>query len=155
DGFTAPPRTGADIIQIDIDHDRAGRNFPGSLALVGDARTTLSSMVECAMGLTPRSTVTTEWIESQRRSWGEGLTSPELGAPMMDPRRVIETVQDVLGEAIVVAECGTPTPYVSAYWETSAAGRTIVVPRGHGPMGYAVAAGIGAAFAHPGRHIVV
>jgi acetolactate synthase-1/2/3 large subunit len=58
------------------------------------------------------------------------------------------------GEAIVVADPGTPTPYVAAYWETTRAGRRIIVPRGHGPMGYAIPAAIGAALAHPGQRII-
>ena len=45
-GFTSPPREGPQIIQIDIDTNRAGRNFPQSHDLVGDAKTTLAAIIE-------------------------------------------------------------------------------------------------------------
>ena len=62
---------------------------------------------------------------------------------------------ELLGPATtVIADPGTPTPNVAAYWETSHAGRTVIVPRGHGPMGYAIPAAVGAAFASPGRPIL-
>jgi len=43
-GFTSPPRNGPAVIQIDIEAERAGRNFPGSRPLVGDARTILDQL---------------------------------------------------------------------------------------------------------------
>ena len=68
---------------------------------------------------------------------------------------MIRIVRDVLGpDAIVLADPGTPTPNVAAYWETVNPGRTVIAPRGHGPMGYAIPAAVGAAIASPKRPVV-
>jgi acetolactate synthase I/II/III large subunit len=68
---------------------------------------------------------------------------------------VIAVLNRVLGpQTLVVADPGTPTPNVSSYWETAEPGRTVILPRGHGPMGYAIPGAIGASFARPGRPIV-
>jgi acetolactate synthase-1/2/3 large subunit len=57
-------------------------------------------------------------------------------------------------ETIVIAEPGTPTPNISAFWETPVAGRTVIDPRGHGPMGYVIPAAFGVATAAPDRPVV-
>jgi acetolactate synthase-1/2/3 large subunit len=73
----------------------------------------------------------------------------------IDPGDVVRAIQEITGgEAVIVADPGTPTPYVAAYWETTAAGRSVIVPRGHGPMGYAIPGAVGAALARPGRPVV-
>src|SRR5262249_30582327 len=41
-----------------------------------------------------------------------------------------------------------------SYWETARPGRTVICPRGHGPMGYAIPASVGIAFARPGEPVV-
>ena len=48
--YQSPPRQGPTVIQIDIDAARAGRNFPGSLPLVGDARSVLRQLVQAQPG---------------------------------------------------------------------------------------------------------
>jgi acetolactate synthase-1/2/3 large subunit len=64
------------------------------------------------------------------------------------------TREVVGGECTVVADPGTPTPNVAAYWQTARAGRSVIIPRGHGPMGYAIPAAIGVALARPGSPVV-
>ena len=44
--------------------------------------------------------------------------------------------------------------YVGKSLETARGERSVIIPRGHGPMGYVIPGAIGAAFAHPGRAIV-
>jgi acetolactate synthase I/II/III large subunit len=55
---------------------------------------------------------------------------------------------------VLVADPGTPTPNVAACYTSQAAGRNVIVPRGHGAMGYAIPAAIGAALARPGELVV-
>src|SRR6185312_12642049 len=87
-----------------------------------------------------------------RTAW---RTASRLDPTRIDPGDVVRVIQEITGgEAIVVADPGTPTPYTAAYWETETAGRSVIVPRGHGPMGYALPGAIGAALACPGRPVV-
>jgi acetolactate synthase-1/2/3 large subunit len=55
------------------------------------------------------------------------------------------------GDAIVVADPGTPCPYFSAYHQVKGTGRRYFSNRAHGALGYALAASIGA---HVGRPAV-
>jgi acetolactate synthase-1/2/3 large subunit len=57
-------------------------------------------------------------------------------------------------DTIIVADPGTPTPYLGAQYELRRAGRTMVIPRAHGGLGYAIPASIGAQYAAPDRRVI-
>lgn len=57
-------------------------------------------------------------------------------------------------ETIIVADPGTPTPYLSAQYQIRAAGRTTVIPRAHGGLGYAIPGVVGAHYAAPRKRII-
>lgn len=154
--WTAPARTGTTVIQIDIEAERAGRNFPDSIGLVGDCAVVLDQLIAA---LEPA----TDDVRAARAA--EAAAARENGTPRPDaeeyapgvlfPRAVIEAVHDALGEAVtIVGDPGTPTPNVAAFWTQDQAARRTVVPRGHGPMGYAIPAAVGAAKAQPGQPVV-
>jgi acetolactate synthase I/II/III large subunit len=155
--WTAPPRQGVPIVQIDIAPERAAHNFAGGIGLVGDARTVLTQL---ATQLEPVAAATRaereQDIAARRGSWLQaGYGAPALVDGQLLPAEVIAVLNRVLGpQTLVVADPGTPTPNVSSYWETAEPGRTVILPRGHGPMGYAIPGAIGASFARPGRPIV-
>src|SRR5690606_33551443 len=76
--------------------------------------------------------------------------TPELPVGQLDPAEVCRMLREIAGPSgLVTVDPGTPTPNVSAEWTLETAGRNIVVPRGHGPMGYALPAAVGVAFARP------
>jgi acetolactate synthase-1/2/3 large subunit len=52
-------------------------------------------------------------------------------------------------DAIVVADPGTPCPYLSAYYPVRRTGRTLFSNRAHGALGYSMAAAVGAHFGRP------
>ncbi len=155
--FKSPPRS-ATVMHIDIDAERAGRNYPGSIALIGDAQTVLRQLMD-ALG-EPDETRSDEirgWIAERRRAWEEASLAP---APVDDPallhpRDVVRAIQRLAGpNALILGEPGTATPNIASYWETAGGERSVIIPRGHGPMGYVIPGAIGAAFAHPGRAII-
>lgn len=156
--WTAPPRDGVSIIQIDIVPGRAGRNFTGSLGLVGDARTVLDQLCQRIPVLSSEiREVRRKLVSDAYASWASETPggSTNLAADEIAPREVIEVLNEALGgDTLIVADPGTPTPNVASYWETQSAGRSVIVPRGHGPMGYAIPAAVGAAFARPGEIVV-
>ncbi|MFE3140969.1 thiamine pyrophosphate-binding protein [Streptomyces scopuliridis] len=159
DSWTGPARDGTTVIQIDIDAHRAGRNFPGAVRLVGDAATVLGQLLD---HLTPVSADSRASRRAQVRAArettaGAGVPGPvpPLGDGQLLPADVVRSVNAVLGpDTFVVADPGTPTPNVAAYWQQSRAARSVLIPRGHGPMGYAIPAAIGVAVAQPGREVV-
>jgi acetolactate synthase-1/2/3 large subunit len=156
DGWTAPPRHGPHIIQVDIEPARAGRNFPGSIALVGDAETILSALVSALpRPVGNRSDALTDWIAQHAPQPGPPADEDRTGDPL-SAAEVVGVVQEVVSDRphLVLADPGTPTPHVAALWRIPKPGRTVIAPRGHGPMGYAIPASIGAALAEPDAQVV-
>lgn len=158
-GFTAPPRDGSvKIAQIDTDASRAGQNFPGSVPLVGDAATVLDQLrAELPAAPAESRSARQTGIAEARENWARGADAelPDPGAGLLQPRDVIRSLHQVLGgRTWVVADPGTPTPNLSAYWESAGDGWRVVIPRGHGPMGFSIPAAIGVAIAHPGERVL-
>ncbi|MFN8481870.1 MAG: thiamine pyrophosphate-binding protein [Anaerolineae bacterium] len=154
--FKSPPRTAA-TMHIDIEAERAGRNYPGSVTLVGDARTVLCQIMEALGGPDEgRSAEIRRWIAERRQAWAAASAAPaDVGEGMLHPRDVVRAIRRLAGaDALILGEPGTPTPNIASYWETARAERSVIIPRGHGPMGYVIPGAIGAAFAHPERTIV-
>src|SRR5207247_6030912 len=66
------------------------------------------------------------------------------------PERVVAELSKALdGDAIVVADPGTPCPYLSAYYVVRGTGRRYFSNRAHGALGYALAASVGAHYGRP------
>lgn len=158
--YTGPARSAA-VIGIDIERARAGRNYPGALALVGDADRVLGALASrvartAPAALAERSTRLRARLDSARAEWEARHAEPvRLAERQLLPAEVIRLAQATMGEStVVVADPGTPTPNVAAFWRVPEAGRRVIVPRGHGPMGYAIPAAIGAAFARPGEPVL-
>jgi acetolactate synthase-1/2/3 large subunit len=145
DGFTAPSRDNTKIVAIDIDPTRAGRNYPGALTLVGDADKILAELAEAVPAA----------ARPLAKHPKECENAANLAPGQLLPADVIRVAQETIGEpAIVVADPGTPTPNVVTYWRVDEPGRTVIVPRGHGPMGYAIPAAIGIALARPDQPVL-
>jgi acetolactate synthase I/II/III large subunit len=152
-GFTAPKRGETGVLHIEADEHRAGRNFPGSVALVGDVTTVLAQL---RAQLPARITGVAAELAAERESWAGGLAAtPALPSGVLGPRDVVRTLRDVFGpDTWVVADAGTPTPYLSCFWDAPGDGWRVVIPRGHGPLGFAVPASIGVAVGHPGARVL-
>ncbi|MGH3501781.1 MAG: thiamine pyrophosphate-binding protein [Nocardioidaceae bacterium] len=155
-GWTAPPRTGVPVAQIDIAADRAGRNFPDAIPLVGDARAVLEQLhvaLPAADDARQRSLAGEASAVLHARRGDESTEQPT--GDRLDAQRVVQTAQQAVpSDCLIVADPGTPTPYVAAHWRIDRIGRTVVTPRGHGPMGYAIPAAIGVSLAYPDRPVL-
>lgn len=155
DGFRSPPRQGCVVGHIDIDPARAGHNYPGSRALCGDARTVLARLAHLVSPAPERTEAIMRWIAAERGAWDKALASRRPPDGVLDPAAIVAALRTVLPDGTtVVADCGTPTPYLGAGWFMEQAGRRLLLPRGHGPMGYAYPAAVGAAFAVPGEPVL-
>ncbi|RMI39372.1 thiamine pyrophosphate-dependent enzyme, partial [Streptomyces triticirhizae] len=74
---------------------------------------------------------------------------------VLPPREVVRALRAAFGrDTWVVADAGTPTPHLACHWEAPGDGWRVVIPRGHGPMGYAVPAAVGVAVGHPGARVL-
>lgn len=157
--FTAPAREGsAHVLHIDSDATRAGRNYPGSIALAGDAKTVLAQITAAipAAGQDVRASRIAE-LATARTEWARRVeeTTAVLDDGVLHPRQVVGTLAKAFGrDTWVTADAGTPTPYLASFWPAPGDGWRVVIPRGHGPMGFAIPASIGIAVAHPGARVL-
>ena len=153
DGFESPPRSGTIVAQIDVDPARAGRNYPGAIALPGDAAATLAALADRVRPDPARSAATAVRIAREREAWHGARRAGVDGA--LDPAAVVATLREVAGDEVtVIGDCGTPTPYLAAGWQQTTPGRRVILPRGHGPMGFAYPAALGVAAARPGNPVL-
>jgi len=155
DSYTAPPRT-ARIIGVDVEPARIARNYPNALTLAGDARTVLQQLLAA---LPARGTEAVEQRRAdvaRRREPQPEMLRPDPGSGKLHVDDVLDTLAHTLAavEPIVVADPGAPTPAVADRYPVRRAGRSIVIPRGHGPMGFALPAAVGVSLAQPGRTVL-
>src|SRR5262245_22311364 len=107
--FWAVPKIGTPAIQIDINAEALGRNYPLQAAVLGDAKVTLARMREQADAGTPARRK--PWIERAQKicqEWREKyaplLTSDAV--PIRPERMCAELSKHVPDDAIVVVDTG-------------------------------------------------
>jgi acetolactate synthase-1/2/3 large subunit len=143
----APGR--ARIIHIDVDPAVPGTNYQVDVPLIGDARLCLAALNEALEGY--RREGDFKFLEQQKRAKFEKFDRlARSDETPIKPERIVSTLSECLDEdAIVVADPGTPCPYLSAYYVVRGTGRRYFSNRAHGALGYAAAASMGAHVARP------
>jgi acetolactate synthase-1/2/3 large subunit len=137
----------AKIIHIDVDPAVPGANYRVDVPLIGDAKLCLSLLNE-SLQETKRDLASVDRAKRQKFEKFDALAASE-DTPIK-PERVVAELQRTLDkDAIVVADPGTPCPYLSAYYVLRGTGRRYFSNRAHGALGYALAAAIGAHLARP------
>lgn len=146
-GYSFPPRNPSQkIAHIDIDPEILGTNTDNALSIVADAGAALRALLDAAGG---DSSVDPRWpdvINAWRSKFWE-LSRAELEAASVPlrPQRIVSALNARLPEpAIVFADPGTPTPYMSRYLRLSNEKSRFIIPRAFGGLGYAIPAVVGA-----------
>ena len=153
--WTVPP-IGTPAIQIDINPEVLGRNYPLKAAVCGDVRTTLRSMLELADRDTAKRR--SAWIErvcsichEYHEKFHQFLQSD---AVPIRPERVCKDLTDHLPDnAIVVVDTGHAGMWMGGMFDMKGAEQSYIRSAGH--LGWAFPAGIGAKCACPNRPVVV
>ena len=147
------PRPGTPVMQLDIDPEELGRNYPNVASVCGDARTVLRQMLDAAepRGRDGAWLSTVRAITSQWRDEAAPLCCSD--AVPIRPERVCRELQDVLpADAIVVAETGHSGMWTSMYLELNDPAQTFI--RAAGSLGWGLPAALGAKCAAPDRAVV-
>ncbi len=150
------PATGVRVIHIDSDPMVIGANYDTDVGIVADARTALEALV----AELKNQTFTLQ--NGAARAAGAWAGKEAAFRPLADsverpirPEAVISALQSVLkDDAVIVADPGTPCPYVSAHYRWPKAGRHFITNRAHGALGYALAAAMGAKIGRPEAQVV-
>ena len=143
------------FLQLDIDADRIGRNYPVDLALVGDAQTVLVELVyhlhrQMREGGRPASV----WADAPPpvRTYGQAELRDSDHIPLT-PQRWRRDLEEVLPpDAIVFSDIGGHM-LSNIHYLTIKDGMKFVLNLGFGSMGHGTVAPIGAAMAAKGRHV--
>jgi acetolactate synthase I/II/III large subunit len=154
--FWAVPKIGVSAIQIDIEAEALGRNYPVKAAVLGDARTTLERMLEQADAASAPKRKS--WIASARgicAEWREKYTSQleSSAVPMRPERLVAELTQRAPDDALVIVDTGHAGMWMGGMYDLRTPKQSYMRSAGH--LGWAFPAGLGAKCATPGRPVVV
>jgi acetolactate synthase I/II/III large subunit len=154
--FWAVPKIGVAAVQIDIDAEALGRNYPLKAAVLGDAKTTLARMLERADAATAKRRQ--PWIDMARsicQEWvGKYRSVLESDAVPIRPERLCaELTRHVPDDAIVLVDTGHAGMWMGGMFDLRSSGQSYLRSAGH--LGWAFPAGIGAKCASPGRPVVV
>jgi acetolactate synthase I/II/III large subunit len=154
--FWAVPKIGISAVQIDIEPQALGRNYPLKAAVLGDAKVTLSRMLSHANADT--SGRRKAWVEQARgicRDWHAkyaGLLASDA-VPIRPERMCSDLTRHMPGDAIVVVDTGHAGMWMGGMYDLTNPKQSYMRSAGH--LGWAFPAGIGAKAACPDRPVVV
>ena len=137
------------IIHLDVDAAVLGANYPVDVPLIGDAKLALAALNETLAPLNrPLEATAVKNAKAEKFARFQALAQPS-DQPIKPERVVTELTGALDPDAIVIADAGTPCPYLSAYYPVRRTGRRFFSNRAHGALGFSMAAAIGAHFARP------
>ncbi len=154
--FWAVPKIGTPAIQIDIEPESLGRNYPLQASVLGDIKAVLVRM----LGQIDKSSAAKRapWIKEisvLRADWyAKYKPLLELDSAPIHPARIChELTQHVPDNAIVVVDTGHAGMWMGGMYDVRSATQSYLRSAGH--LGWAFPAGIGAKAACPERPVVV
>jgi len=151
------PAPGARIAHIDSDPMVISANYQTEIPVVADARLALAALnaaldadgAEADFGGAAR-------IQTAQAAKFDAFRKLAISdaAPIL-PERIVADLNDVLpDDAVLIADPGTPCPYLSAYYRIDKTGRQFFSNRAHGALGYSLSAAIGAQVGRPNAKVV-
>ncbi len=141
------------FLHLDIAEAHVGNNFPVKVGMVGDARASLSYMlelIEAEHGQVQRQPLD---LTDIKQAALDAVFNSAIPMPpgTISPVKLSQVLDALLPpHAIVTAEPGVSAIYPSALLSVREAGRRYLTNYSMGALGYAVPAGIGAAYANDG-----
>ena len=153
--FWQVPPTDKDIIQIDIDPQVIGINYPLKAAVNGDARSVLETMIE----LMDKSTASrrTNWkirikeiVDSWYTEFDTLLKSDDI--PIRPERLCSDLTNYVPDDSFIVVDTGHAGMWMGGMFDITAANQHYVRSAGH--LGWAFPASLGAKCALPDRPVI-
>ncbi|MDB5811179.1 MAG: acetolactate synthase large subunit [Betaproteobacteria bacterium] len=148
------PAPGVTVIQLDIDPEELGRNYPNAVSLIGDAKVTLRHLINAAG---KPSTSAKAWLGriqeliAEWRKANEPLLNSE--AVPMHPARVCREISQALpADGVVVSDTGHAGMWTGQMIEFTSPQQGFV--RCAGSLGWGLPGAIGVKCALPNRAVV-
>jgi acetolactate synthase-1/2/3 large subunit len=154
--FWAVPPIGTPAIQIDIEPEALGRNYPLQAAVLGDAKATLARMR--AEADTATAARRQPWLERVRALCAEwrgkyGAVLQSDAMPIRPERICGDLSNHVPDDAIVVVDTGHAGMWMGGMYDLRTATQSYMRSAGH--LGWAFPAALGAKCGAPERPVVV
>lgn len=155
-----PEQGGPAVIQLDMEPWEIGNNYRAAVGLVGDARLALQDLltaIEEPAAVGRRNAARIAALAEEAAAWWQRVQADgRSDMHPIHPARLIRHLRAMLpDDPLIVADPGTPTPYLAAQFQTRVAGRGFAIPRAHGGLGYAIGGVVGAAMAaRPGQRVL-
>jgi acetolactate synthase-1/2/3 large subunit len=153
--FWAVPPAGVAAIQIDIDPETLGRNYPLKAAINADAKITLARMLweaDAATAAKRRPWIATVrgFCDEYAAKYREVLASDAV--PIRPERMCGDLSRHLPDDAIVVVDTGHAGMWMGGMFDVKSARQSYLRSAGH--LGWAFPAGLGAKCACPDRPVV-
>ena len=153
--FWAVPKIGTPAIQIDIEPESLGRNYPLQASVLGDAKAVLSAMLKQADKTSAKKRE--GWIKeisALRGDWYVKYKADlESNAVPIHPARIChELTQHVPDDGIVVVDTGHAGMWMGGMYDLRKPTQSYLRSAGH--LGWAFPAAIGAKAACPQRPVI-
>ena len=154
--FWAVPKIGVAAIQIDIEPESLGRNYPLQASVLGDVKAVLSAMIKQADKASAKKRE--PWVKeisALRAEWyAKYKADLESDAAPIHPARLChELTQHVPDDGIVLVDTGHAGMWMGGMYDLRKPTQSYMRSAGH--LGWAFPAGIGAKAACPDRPVVV
>ncbi|MDQ8727798.1 ubiquinone-dependent pyruvate dehydrogenase [Bradyrhizobium sp. LHD-71] len=150
-----PQGGNARIAQVDIRPENIGRRAPVDLGIVGDVRATLTALLP----LLDQKGDAAHLVRAQAhyakaRKALDDLATGTPGKRLIHPQQVAKAISDQASEdAIFTCDVGLPTVWAARYLAMNGR-RRLLGSFWHGSMANAMAQGVGAQAAFPGRQVI-
>jgi len=152
----------ARFVQIDIDPEELGRNYP-ALRLLGDARETLKAIAASletycqsqAIDLSARTIRIAEFVKKAREQHeAERNSGPENLPGSMHPEIVVRTLANIQESVTWVADASYSSIWLVQFIKSLRAGMRVLTPRGIAGLGWGLPMAIGAKVAAPKNRVI-
>ena len=147
------PPIGTTVIQLDIEAQELGKNYPNVVSLMGDAKVTLRKFIEAPAPAKPRE----EWlnrVQGYVREWrSEVAAQRNSDAVPMRPERICKEITEFLpDDAVVVSDTGHSGIWTGTMIELNKPGQRFI--RCAGSLGWAFPASLGVKCALPDKPVL-
>lgn len=153
--FHLPPTR---LIQIDIDPEQIGRNYPVELGVVADLKEALRVLLKVAKRVVPRGVHRPDIVRAitdERATRKDSFRADQVSADFpMNPARILADLRAAVpADSYVVTDVGWNKNGVGQQYDIVVPG-TFITPGGFATMGFGSAAAIGVKLAAPARPVI-
>lgn len=147
------------IVQVDISEEILANNLRVNLPIMSDIKALLKAVNESKDVLIDYEAKHAAWNQLATMKINEKRDRIQAENQKESDRVVVAQLIEALEKyadksTVFTGDAGNPTPYIASYLRCKVSGKNTILPRGHGALGYALPAAVGAQIGRPGSRVV-